>query len=152
MLRLDFLDVLGGKLLGEYIEYDFHIVIRGEMAVVLIQQYLVQFHIVDDISVVRHDDPERRIDEKRLGILSSTSPYGWITGVADPDVAFKAFEVVQGENVSDQTVSLFCVEMPIVGNNPCRVLAPVLNRQEPLIQVFEDITVSVYPDNSAHLI
>jgi len=99
---------------------------------------------------VCHDDPEGRVDEKWLGIRSASSPYCGVAGMADSDVTLKAHEIVHREDVSDKTISLFCVEMPIISDNSSRVLAPVLNRQKPLIQVFEDIIVSEDCYYSAH--
>jgi hypothetical protein len=70
--------------------------------------------------------------------------------MAYSDVTLKAHEIVQREDVSDKTVSLFRVEMPIISDNSSRILAPVLNRQKPLIQIFEDIIVSEDSYYSAH--
>jgi hypothetical protein len=58
--------------------------------------------------------------------------------------------MVHREDVSDKTISLFRVEMPVESDNAGRVLASMLNGQKPLIQVFEDIIVSEDSYYSAH--
>jgi hypothetical protein len=70
--------------------------------------------------------------------------------VADRDVSYKPLEVIRGENISDEPVSLLRVEMSVIGDDSGRILTPVLDGQEPLINVFEDVVVSQNSDDAAH--
>jgi hypothetical protein len=99
---------------------------------------------------VGHDDSERRIDEKWLGIFPFSPADCGISSVADSNVSCKPLEVIRRENISDEPVSLFRVEMSVIGDDSGRILTPVLDRQEPLINVFEDVFVSQNSDDATH--
>jgi len=109
------------------------------MPAVFFGQERFQLGIVDDISVVSHDDPEGGVDEKRLCILPSASSDCGVAGVSDADVSCKALYVVGGKDVSDQAVSLFDVEAAVIGDNARGILAAVLYRKKPLVELAHDI-------------
>jgi hypothetical protein len=71
--------------------------------------------------------------------------------MAQADVASQADGMLGSKDISNQAVSLFGVETAVIGDDARRILASVLDGKKALIQIFEDIIVSVYPDDTAHI-
>lgn len=109
-----------------------------------------QLGIVDDVSVVGHDDPEGGVDKKGLCVLPSASADCGVAGVADADVSGEALYVFGGKDVSDQTVSLFDVEAAVISDDAGSILAAVLDGQKPLVELTDDLVISVYSNHSTH--
>ena len=151
MVRFEFVYLLVRQFLGEDVEDDFHIVAGVDQPLVFIEKTLFEFVVVDDIPVVGHDDAERRIDEKRLGIVSSSAADRRITGVADAGMAFKTLKMLGCEDIPNQSVSLFGKKAAVIGDDAGRILAPMLNSQETLVEVFDGLVISENPNNATHL-
>ncbi len=139
------------QFLSEHVQDGLDVVIRVEEAVVLVEQDFLKLGVVNDIPVVGHDDPVGRVDEEGLGVFSPSSSDGRVAGVAQADVASQADGMLGSKDISNQAVSLFGVETAVIGDDARRILASVLDGKKALIQIFEDIIVSVYPDDTAHI-
>ena len=58
--------------------------------------------------------------------------------------------MLSSEDVLDEAVSLFCVEVAAIGDDTGCILSPVLDSQQALIDVSYDIFVAVNSNNTAH--
>lgn len=139
-----------GQLLGEDVENALDVVVGVEEAMVFLEEELFELGVIDDIAVVGHDDPERRIDLEGLSVLAPAAADGGVAGVAEADVAGQALGMLGGEDISDQSVAFFCVEAAVVGDDAGRVLTPVLDSQQPLVEVTENVAVAEDTDHTAH--
>jgi hypothetical protein len=87
---------------------------------------------------------------KRLGIFSAAASNRGIAGVADPDISSQALQVFRCEDIQDQAVPFFGMELSVIRDNSGRILASMLNSQEPLVKVPESMIVSKNSDYTAH--
>ena len=143
MLRSQLFGLLVGQLLSEDVEDALDVVVRIEEAVVFLEEERLELGVIDDVAVVGHDDAEGRVDLERLGVLPPAAADRGVAGVADADVPPEPFGVLRGEDVADEAVALLGVEAAVVGDDAGRVLAAVLDGQEPLVEIGEDVTIAV---------
>ena len=143
-------DLLVAELLGEDVEDALDVVVGVEEAMVFLEEGLFELGVVHDVAVVGHDDPEGRVDLEGLGVLAPAAADRRIAGMADADVAAQALGVLGGEDVPDEAVAFFGVETAVVGDDAGRILAAVLDGQQPLVKIGENVAVAVDTDDAAH--
>ena len=146
-----FLRVLVAKRDGEDIQEDFGIGIGIEVVVLPLHQFLPQLIGVSEVAVVRERDAERSRNEKRLCLEFAAAARRRIPNVADAHGALQALERFVVEDVADHAVALLQMELVVIGDDPCSVLAAVLEHNEAVIEILDDVTEAGDGDDSTHI-
>src|ERR1019366_780817 len=107
---------------------------------------------IGQIAVVRERDAERRIDVERLRFeLRRRGARGGITAMADAGVARKLAHVARAEDVAHVTRRLVHVKYrALAGHDAGRVLTPVLQQQQAVIQELVNRRMRNGADDSTH--
>ena len=140
------------KLLGEDVQDDLEVAVGVEQAVVFLAKLFFELPVIRDVAVVGHDDAEGGVDLERLGVLASSAADRGIPGVADADRPPEALDILDGEDVTDEAVALLGVEAAVVRDDASRVLPPVLDGQQALVEVADDVIIAPDSDDSAHVL
>ncbi len=106
--------------------------------------------VIHDVAVMGHHEAEGGVQLEGLGVLAPAAADRRVAGVADSDGPGQPLGVGGFEDVADQPVALLGVKTAVIGDDPGRVLAPVLDRQQSLVKVPEDLSVGPDTDNAAH--
>jgi len=135
---------------GKDVEHHLHVAPRVEVSQPGPGQLRLQVLVVGHVAVVGHHDSEGVVHREGLGVLPSPGTDGGIAHVAHPELSPEALEVGRGEDVPDETLPLLDVEMAIVGDDAGGVLPPVLDGEEPVVDLMDGRLGADDSDESAH--
>ena len=136
---------------GEHVEQDFRIGTGVEVAAILAFDDFGEFARVGEIAVVREADAVRRVDVERLGFRGAVASGGRIAHVAHAHVALELLHVVLLEHVTHQAAPLAHEQLAVEdGGDARRVLPPVLEHRERIIDSLIDSAGSDDPGYAAH--
>ncbi|CPI88074.1 Uncharacterised protein [Bordetella pertussis] len=144
----------GGRLqlVRQHIEQHFGIGIGIDVAAVDAVERLAQLAPVGQVAVVGEHDAERRIDVERLRLfLAGAGAGGGIAHLAHAAGARQRAHVAGTEHIAHQAVRLVHVEVVALQRGDARrVLPPVLQQQQAVIEQLVDRPAPNDPDDSTH--
>ncbi len=136
---------------GEHVQQHFGIRLGIEVAPILANQNLGQFLRIGQIAVVGQADAIRCVDIERLRFGGTVAAGGWITHVADTDVAGELEHVLLLEHIAHQACALARAEPTLEsGHDAGGVLTTVLQHRQRIIQTLIDRAGADHPDDTAH--
>ena len=122
------------------------------MAVIGIGQFAAQLVGVGEVAVVHHDDAKRCIHVKRLGFFffRRTACRG-VAHLTEACVARQRTHVTGAKYVAHHALGFVHEEFaPILGDDACGILTPVLQQQERVINQLIDGRGTDDTNNSTH--
>ena len=131
---------IGLELIGEHVQQDLGVRVGVDVAPVQAEHLVLQHRGVGQVAVVCEREPERRVDVERLRLLAVRRRTGRrIADVRDAGESGQGPHVAGPEDVADQAVALLHRERPAGARcDAGRVLAPVLQQQQPVIEHLVD--------------
>ena len=148
LLALGLLD-----LLGEDVKDRLEITIRRETHLLAREILALEIEKVGDVPVVGHRDARREDHMERLDVLGDTRADGGIAHVADPELPLQAADVFSVEDVAHEPLAALHMERLGHRDDPRRVLAAVLDREQCVVNICEDVSSvgRVDPDEATHV-
>lgn len=150
MLRREFLRALLAECKRENIQEDFGVRACIEVSKILLFDFLGELRGVREVSIVRERHAEWRVDEERLGFEFTATTCSRIANVTDAHRTPETFEGVSVEDFAHHARRFLEVELVVVGDDTCRVLASVLEDDESVVQILNDIAVTGDGEDSTH--
>ena len=142
----------GFELMGQDIQQNFRVTVGVDVPVVAVEQLGFERGSIGQVAVVRHDQPERRVHVKRLRLFFAVSiARRGVAHLPHADVTRQGAHVAGAEHVSHHAFGLVHVELAaILRGNASRILPPVLQQQQAVIDQLVDRGIADHAKYSAH--
>ena len=140
------------QFMRQHIEQHFRVGIGVDMPAVHAEHLFLQLLGVGQVAVVPKHDAKRRIDIKRLclGKIEGRTR-GRVADMADATITGQCPHITGTKNVAHQPGALVQVEGIAFGrSDACRVLPPVLQHHQTVIEQLVDRRGCQYTENPAH--
>ena len=140
------------QLVREHVQQNFRIGVRVDVTQILPEKIVLQLLGIREISVVPEHDAERRIHVKRLRLRGRPRrARRRVTRVRNAGVTGERAHIARAENVAHHAAAFVHVKGRAVGRHDAgRVLAAMLQHQEPVVQHLVHRAASHYTQYSAH--
>ena len=139
------------ELVGEHVKQHFGIRIGVQMTQVGAENFGAQLGGIGQVAVMCQGYTVGRIDVKGLGQCSTGTALGGVANMAKAKGAEQLGHVLAAKDVPDQALPLALQEFALLaGHDSRRVLAPVLEHGQRVIDFRRDIPITDYSHQSTH--